>query len=169
MTESSCGHLIQFPGHVWKTSNQSSNTRAAFLPQPSIKGKRKGLDFAIAVVWREPQNHFCLTTIFQHSSKSKHLCYPNLPSAMRPAPHSDEIPPPVFTGLSDEREKMFHPKMQHFSVEDFKAWCSISASVCQLFSQPEVNNLASEPGRSPCITEKWKKGGWAMKMRTYSF
>lgn len=89
--------------------------------QAWIKGKRKGLDFAIAVVWREPQNHFCLTTIFQHSSKSKHLCYPNLPSAMRPAPHSDEIPPPVFTGLSDEREKMFHPKMQHFSVEDFKA------------------------------------------------
>ena len=48
-------------------------------------------------LWREPQDHssdcyFCITQIEGVSSKSKHTVkYPNLPSAMRPVPHSKDL------------------------------------------------------------------------------
>jgi len=49
---------------------------------------------------REPTYHvsdcyFCLTSITGVTAKSKHpVQYPNLPSAMRPVPHSTELPVP---------------------------------------------------------------------------
>ena len=53
------------------------------------------------MVWREPWNHaddcyFCLTNItgFNASSRKK-IKYPNLRSAMRPVPHSDDLPVPT--------------------------------------------------------------------------
>ena len=58
------------------------------------------LPFAIAKVWRETTGHvsecyFCLTGITGVTAKSKHTVqYPNLPSAMRPVPHSAELPVP---------------------------------------------------------------------------
>ena len=63
------------------------------------KGSRN-MNFAIPMVWREPQDHssdcyFCITQIKRISSKSKHTVkYPNLPSAMRPVPHSEDLPIP---------------------------------------------------------------------------
>ena len=59
---------------------------------------------------REPTDHvsdcyFCLTSITGVTAKSKHnVQYPNLPSAMRPVPHSAELPvpkPPTNMALSD--------------------------------------------------------------------
>jgi len=55
---------------------------------------------AIPMVWSEPEDHssdcyFCLTNITGLTSKSKHeLKYPDLLSAMRPVPHSEELPVP---------------------------------------------------------------------------
>ena len=66
--------------------------------------------FAIPMDWREPTNHvsdcyFCLTSITGVTAKSKHTVqYPNLPSVMRPVPHSAELPvqkPPTNMMLSD--------------------------------------------------------------------
>ena len=58
-------------------------------------------NFAVPMVWREPRNHaddcyFCLTKItgFNASSRKK-IKYPNLRSAMRPVPHSDDLPVPT--------------------------------------------------------------------------
>jgi len=68
------------------------------------------MPFAIPIVWREPTDHasdcyFCLTSTPGVTAKSKHTAqYPNLPSAMRPVPHSTELPvpkPPTNTTLSD--------------------------------------------------------------------
>jgi len=73
------------------------------------KGSRS-MPFAIPMVWREPTDHvadcyFCLTSITGVTAKSKHsVQYPNLPSAMRPVPHSAELPvpkPPTNMTLSD--------------------------------------------------------------------
>ena len=72
------------------------------------------------MVWREPRNHaadcyFCLTNIigFNESSR-KTIKYPNLRSAMRPVPHSDDLPvptPPVNKDLlSSSDEEM--PSME---------------------------------------------------------
>ena len=58
------------------------------------------MPFAIPLVWTEPTDHvsdcyFCLTSITGVTAKSRHIIhYPNLPSAMRPALHSAELPVP---------------------------------------------------------------------------
>jgi hypothetical protein len=62
------------------------------------------------MVWRQPTDnvsdcYFCLTSITGVTVKSKHTVqYPNLPSAMRPVPHSAELPvpkPPTHMKMSD--------------------------------------------------------------------
>jgi hypothetical protein len=63
--------------------------------------KLKSLPFGIPMVWREQQNHhndcyFCLTNIQGFNKKNKdNVIYPNLRSANRPVPHSDEVPIPI--------------------------------------------------------------------------
>ena len=66
--------------------------------------------FAIPMVWRQFTDHvsdcyFCLTNITCVTTKSKHTVqYPNLPSALRAVPHSEELPvpkPPTNMTLSD--------------------------------------------------------------------
>jgi hypothetical protein len=68
------------------------------------------MPYAIPMVWREPTDHvpdcyFCLTSITGVTAKSKHsVQYPNLQYAMRPVPHSAELPvpkPPTNITLSD--------------------------------------------------------------------
>jgi hypothetical protein len=62
------------------------------------------------MVWRKPKDHvsdcyFCLTSITGVTAKSKNTVQdPNLPSSMRPVPHSAELPvpkPATNTMLSD--------------------------------------------------------------------
>jgi len=68
------------------------------------------MPFAIPTVWRKPTDHvsdcyFCLTGITGVTANSEHTVqYPNLPSSMRPVPHSAELPvpkPPTNIKLSD--------------------------------------------------------------------
>ena len=66
-----------------------------------FNGKKAACNLAVPMVWREPRNHtddcyFCLTNItgFNASSRKK-IKYPNLRSAMRPVPHSDDLPVPT--------------------------------------------------------------------------
>ena len=79
-----------------------------------LNGKKAAFNFAVPMIWREPRNHavdcyFCLTNItgFNASSRKK-IKYPNLRSAMRPVPHSDDLPVPTplvnkdLLSLSDE-------------------------------------------------------------------
>jgi hypothetical protein len=68
------------------------------------------MNCAVPAVWRDPQCYssdcyFCITQIKGISSKSKHTVkYPNLPPAMKPVPHSEDLPIP-------------HPAT-HLTVED---------------------------------------------------
>ena len=56
--------------------------------------------FALHLVWREPKecssdSSSCSPDIRDITSKYKHkVKYPDLPSAMRPVPHSEELPVP---------------------------------------------------------------------------
>ncbi|KAI6658214.1 hypothetical protein LOD99_15483 [Oopsacas minuta] len=95
------------------------------------KGKRKGLPFAIPMVWREPQDHttdcyFCMVNTKGVGKKSRQtLSYPSIPSAMRPVPHSDRLPPPVFSGFAFpddgetklEREELVEMEYQKTDTE----------------------------------------------------
>ena len=75
------------------------NQRVKHLQQRTKKVK-KSLRFSIPKVWREPKNHFddCYAWVINRKNK-KSLVYPNLESAIRPIPHCNEIPVPVFEGL----------------------------------------------------------------------
>ena len=69
------------------------------------KKQRKGLRFAIPMVWREPKDHysdcyFCgIKTKGIERKNRTSLTYPSLDSAIRPTPHSEGLPIPVFEGL----------------------------------------------------------------------
>jgi len=68
---------------------------------------RKSLRFGIPMVWREPRKHFddccfCAVNTKGINRKNKNLfVYPNLESAIKPIPHCNEIPVPVFKGLTE--------------------------------------------------------------------
>ena len=61
------------------------------------KGTRDKLAFVIPMLWREQKHHctdcyFCLVKTSRFNKKKKiKIEYPNLPSAIRPVPHLDEI------------------------------------------------------------------------------
>ena len=78
-------------------------------------GQRKGLKFGVPMVWREQKNHdsdccFCSVNVKGiNRFKKRKFEYPDLESARRPVPHSDDVPIPVFTtlpdvGVSDEED-----------------------------------------------------------------
>jgi len=59
------------------------------------------------MVWREPKSHFddryfsAVNTKGINRKNRNSLVYPNLESAIRPIPHCNEIPVPVFKGLPE--------------------------------------------------------------------
>lgn len=65
-----------------------------------LKGTKRKMRVAVPMVWREPKDHatdcyFCLTNIQGIGPKSKHTVqYPNLPSALWPVEHSEDLPIP---------------------------------------------------------------------------
>lgn len=67
-----------------------------------LHNKKKSMPFAVPMVWKEPTNHindcyFCIVSPFNHGLSKKWqqaLVYPNIPFAIRPDPHSADIPIP---------------------------------------------------------------------------
>jgi hypothetical protein len=61
----------------------------------------KRMPFAVPMIWREPSNHatdcyFCLTNTSGHNRKTKdRIQYPDVPSAIKPVPHSADLPIPL--------------------------------------------------------------------------
>ncbi|XP_061480792.1 uncharacterized protein LOC133383677 [Rhineura floridana] len=124
-------------------------------------GERKRLNFGVPMVWREPQNHhddcyFCVVNVkgFNHYKKHKWK-YPDLDSARRPVPHSEDVPIPVFTSL---------PDLPLSDVEEMlDAECSTggspgsgyeeSFSTPEQFSQKELNDLIRDLSLSKQASE----------------
>ena len=68
--------------------------------------ERKGLPVGVPMVWREPTDHitncyFCLVNAMGVGKKNRRkISYPSISSAIRPVPHSDDLPVPIFKGFS---------------------------------------------------------------------
>nr|XP_047125236.1 uncharacterized protein LOC124807409 [Hydra vulgaris] len=114
-------------------------------------GQRKGLKFGVPMVWREQKNHdsdcyFCLVNVKGiNRFKKRKFEYPDLESARRPVPHSDDVPISVFTTppdltVSDEED------MQNLVCEhaDSGSEYEDSTSKQQQFSQEEINDLVRD-------------------------
>ena len=88
------------------------------------KQKRKTIGFAVPMVWREQENHvddcyFCMTNVAGFSSKSKgSIKYPYLLSAIRPIPHSADLPPPLFTSLPELVDEPVSSTSEESFLED---------------------------------------------------
>ena len=109
------------------------------------------------MVWREPRNHtddcyFCLTNItgFNASSRKK-IKYSNLRSAMRPIPHSDDLPvpiPPVNKDLlssSDEEMPSREDSAESISLEDIEStYSGTSDNEPHWIMQEDLNDLAHD-------------------------
>ena len=114
-------------------------------------------NFAVPMVWREPRNHaddcyFCLTNItgFNASSRKK-IKYPNLRSAMRPVPHSDDLPvptPPVNKDLlssSDEEMPSREDSAESITLEDIEStYSGTSSNEPHWITQEDLNDLARD-------------------------
>ena len=117
------------------------------------KKQRKGLRFAIPMVWREPKDHysdcyFCgIKTKGINRKNRTSLTYPSLDSAIRPVPLSEELHIPVFEGLpqlesalSSEDDLSSTDSETTIADNDFPP----SLLPPQLFSQNELNDLARD-------------------------
>ncbi|KAI6648399.1 hypothetical protein LOD99_8189 [Oopsacas minuta] len=64
-------------------------------------GKRNIFPFAVPMIWRErmfllSECYFCRTKIDDITKKNKSsIAYPDVPSAIRPVPYSEDLPVPV--------------------------------------------------------------------------
>ena len=97
------------------------------------------------MVWREPKNHtddcyFCMVNMAGFNrQKRKTWSYPNLESALRPVPHSDEIPIPIFKNLDSDEE---NAKSVGGSDEEWQN--DEDKSAPNLFSQGSLNDLVRD-------------------------
>ena len=105
------------------------------------------MNVAIPMVCREPQDHssdcyFCITQRKLISSKSKHTVkYPNLPPAMGPVLHSEDlyIPhPPTHLTLEDESEHEAATKVPNEELDDATFETSTSSCELHLLTQGEL-------------------------------
>ena len=122
-----------------------------------FNGRKAAFNFAVPMVWREPRNHaddcyFCLTNItgFNASSRKK-IKYPNLLFAMRPVPHSDDLPvptPPVNKNLfssSDEEMPSREDSAKSISLEDIESTYSrTSGNEPHWITHEDLNDLARD-------------------------
>lgn len=120
-----------------------------------VVGKKKCMPFGIPMVWREPRDHltdcyFCLcnTKGFNKKTKSS-IVYPDLPSAIRPIIHSEDVPVPA-PPLSIDDIDIDNP--DGFGVGIQPVQSSSEATVSsdsdynqpKLFSQEELNDLTRD-------------------------
>ena len=95
------------------------------------------MNFAIPMMWCEPQDHsldcyFCITQIKGISSNSRHTVkYPNLPSAMRPVPHSEDLPIRHPTQLTVEDEPEYEAATEVPNEEQDDATFETSTYSCE--------------------------------------
>lgn len=123
-----------------------------------FKGKKNSFRFGIPMMWREQQNHttdcyFCSVDVRGFNTKNKtKISYPNLSSAIRPVPHSSEIPVPhPPSSLDDIRSDLEDGDTlphQDESSSDF----SVDEGP-QPFSQSELNDLVRDLGLSKDAAE----------------
>ena len=132
------------------------NTCATNLHQWLSK-KRKSMPFAIPMVWREPTDHhsncyFCMIPpVAKGMSRKKKwtVAYPNIPSAVRPIPHTEDLPIPVppesySLDLDDDHDDNdpTGPEPSTSTDPDFEL--PHSSPECHLISQSELDDLVRD-------------------------
>ena len=116
-----------------------------------LQGKKEHLPFAIPMIWCEPTNdyddcYFCLTNVSGFSAKNKsNIVYPNVPLAIRPVAHGDDLPipsaPVSWKEISDSEEDCSENTAVAQGSRDEDFIPEKSNSEPHLISQVELNDL----------------------------
>ena len=121
-----------------------------------FNGKKAAFNFAVPMVWREPRNHaddcyFCLTNVTgSNASSRKKIKYPNLRSAMRPVPHSDDLPvptPPVnkdCLSSSDEETLQGRILLSQYLWKILSLHIQEQVAMSHTITQEDLNDLARD-------------------------
>ena len=122
-----------------------------------LNGKRKSMPFAVPMIWREPTDHTsncysCMVLpVSKGISKKKKwiLEYPNIPSALRPVPHDEELPIPeppdvLLFEPDDEEDDRASDISAHLNSEDPDFDDGFMSSKPHLISQHELNDLTRD-------------------------
>ena len=110
----------------------------------------RGLPFAIPMIWREQRDHvsdcyFCALSIKGLSDKDrKHLLYPTLQSAIRPVPHSPDLPVPARSTTSPLNSSPEVSDDDQDCDMDTSFELSDSLSTPHLISTEELNDLVRD-------------------------
>ena len=122
------------------------------------------------MIWCEPNNHltdcyFCRVNTTGVGKKNQHkITYPNIPSAIRPVLHTEEVPVPVFKGLPSLDDKdIAHDTSEQASCDsELSEKCSQSKDyssdtetfpVHKPLPQAELNDLVRDLGLSKKAAE----------------
>ena len=114
-----------------------------------LNGSRKSMPFAIPMVWREPKDHitdcyFCLTDVRGVSAKQKkNINYPNLPSAIRPVPHSVDLPVPIPPQKCEAEAALSSSDDSDGDIQE-EEYIPSTSSVPHLINQNDLNDLARD-------------------------
>ena len=102
------------------------------------------------MVWLEPQNHltncyFCAVKTAGLTSRTRSsIKYPNLPSAIQPVPHCDELPIPVFHGFYQSETESESKSSSEESDRCEEVVVSSHNDEPQLFTQAKLNDLVHD-------------------------
>jgi hypothetical protein len=122
-----------------------------------LNNRRSQMPFAVPMVWRVPTCHtsdcyFCMTNIAGHNSRTKSsIVYPNIPSAIRPVPHSIDLPIPTPpSALHHSTDPSSTTSSSSSSASTAVASCASddSSKIPHLLSQAELNDLVRDLGLS---------------------
>lgn len=108
------------------------------------------------MIWLEPQDHvtdcyFCLSRVADFTGKSRYLiAYQSLDSAIRPVPHSGDVPKPIFTQLASlESDSEYDTDVTEESTD--RNFAGVSTEL-QTFTQEE-KDLVRDVGLSKKLSE----------------
>jgi len=114
------------------------------------------MPFAFAVVWRKPSNHssdcyVCLTPPVasgMNRKKKQPIDYPNIPSAIRPVPHGEDLPLPeplkeyhLNSEMEEEDTEKTEPHKEEPRDPDFQGPASESP---YKLTQTKLNDLVRD-------------------------
>ena len=109
------------------------------------------LPFAVPMIWREQQNHvndcnFCNANVSGFTKKTKsNVIYPNVPSAIRPVPHSETLPIPVPPKSFEETDSSSSDDSNKPSKSSDSTYePSTTRNVPQLFKQSDLDDLVRD-------------------------
>jgi hypothetical protein len=118
-----------------------------------VNGSRQ-MPFAVPMVWREQNNHatdcyFCIINVKGINRKSKHTVkYPDLPSAIRPKPHSLELPVPLppknFNCIDISDSETEHEGATGSVESDSTFDAGMTLGTPHLITQGELNDLVRD-------------------------